>query len=190
MAREIIYQADVILEGVTPMLHHKCGSMEKKVQNAETDYSKEWRKTTYINDKGNVIIPSINIEAMLCAAGTGYKIGKSTMKKVVASGIDIDPFEPELFYNGKRITLDDIETNEWIFAASAVVQRARVVRVRTQIPIGWTVSFSVKVKNSLLKEDVLKDLVERAGYEAGIGDWRPQKNGKFGQFDVVKFDVS
>lgn len=192
MSREIIHEAKVKLEGSTFLLHHKCGIIEKKASSATTDYSEEWKKTTYVSKDGKVSIPSLNLEAMMRDASKGHKIAKMAMTKVMASGAEVSEFDVPLLFNNKQITLDDISKNEWLLSCAAVVQKQRIMRVRTAIPPGWSLCFTVKIFNPLLKEDIMKDLLERAGYEVGLMDWRPggSKPGKFGQFDLVGFEWS
>lgn len=193
MARELIYQAKVELEGLTPLLMHKCSNLEKTPTSPETDYSNEWRGTAYIaaDGKNNAICPAINIEAMLRDASKGQKIGKSPMTRLVPTGISVQEFEIDILSDGKTFTLDDIEKRNWIFRCPSVVQRKRIMRVRSCIPIGWTMNFTIDVTNSLLTKEIVKDLFVRSGYMAGLMDWRPgaPKPGKFGQFDLTKFEV-
>lgn len=192
MPKKIIYRANVILEGTTYLLHHKCGVIEKKASSSTTDYSEEWKKGTYINsESGNVAVSSLNLEAMMKDASRGHKISKTTLIKIMAAGVEVEQFDSDILFNGKPFTIKDIEKNEWLFSCAAVVQKQRIMRTRSSIPPGWTLNFTVKVYNPLLKKDILHDLFDRAGHEIGLMDWRPgsSKPGKFGQFELIEFKV-
>ena len=194
MPRNVIYSANVTIEGLTELLMHKCGNIGgngKVATSRETDYSEEWVETTYTNPEGHVCLPSMNLEAMLRDASKGQKIGKHFMSKLVPTGCMVREFEPVVTIKGKTITIDDIRKNGWIRAFPAVVVGKRVMRIRTSLPAGWRVSFTIDVISRMLTAEVMENLMETAGYSAGLCDWRPgaPKPGKFGQFEPVRFEV-
>jgi len=194
MARQTVFEAEVKIVGVTPLLMHKCGIIEKKATSSATDYSEEWMTTVYLDQsQEKVAIPSMNVEAMLRDASKGHKIGKNFMTKVVPTGIMVNEFEiPLLDEKSKPITIEKIQSNNWLFSCVAVVQKSRINRVRACLPPGWNMTFSISVLNPILKPEIVQDLLDRAGYEAGLCDWRPgaPKPGKFGQFEVEKFEIT
>lgn len=186
--REIIYRATATLEGITPLLMHKCGIIDNNnnIRTATTDYSEEWKKTVYKNADNVLIVPSINLEAMLLASSKGIKIGKNYLSKITSSGIYVDDFEHPIYVNNKIAEVQNIEENQWLFACSVVIGKQRVTRVRAAIPIGWTIKVNLSIINPLINHNILKGLIEKAGYEVGLMDWRPgsPKPGKFGQFQI------
>ena len=111
--RETIFKANVGLEGLTPMLHHACNGLGEQVAtDATTSYTEEWRKTLYQNSKGNLIVPERCLSACIRDAGKGMKIGKSSMPRLISSGVQIEEFEVEIRYPGKNgnvMTEKDIE---------------------------------------------------------------------------------
>ena len=193
MAREIIYSAKVEINGTSSMLMHKCGVIEAKNTSAATDYSSEWKETVYIDPlTDKVSIPAINVEAMLRDASKGQKIGKNFMTRIVPTGIMVKEFTiPVYDPNGKEISIEDIERKKWLWSCAVVIGKNRVSRTRSCLPVGWKMVFNINVVNPLLKTEIVKNLIERAGYEVGLCDWRPgaPKPGKFVQFELVKFDV-
>lgn len=187
----MLYSVTIGLEGITQLLQHKCGLIKTGGEKApDTDYSEEWKKTTYTNNDGFVVIPSLNIEAMMKDAAKSHKIGKLTMRQVIASGTAIKEWEPEVIVKGKKITIEDIESNGWRWSSAVVIKRDRVTRIRTCLPSGWQVYFTVNVYNRSITKDILGNLFKRAGYEQGLMDFRPgaKKPGKFGQFELIKFE--
>jgi len=191
---DVIFTAKIELTGSTPLLHNKidiASLSKKKVRNAETSYEDEWRRGTHINSNNEVIITDIILSAMLDNASKGEKIGKQTVRKLAASGVIINEDEINIMYNGKVITLDDIERNNWIFITPVRIKGNVVLKSRTMIPLGWTATFTCSVITSQIDKDTLKGLFESAGRIAGLLDWRPSspKPGKFGQFDVTKFRI-
>lgn len=189
MAKDIVYIANVTIEGVTPLLMHKMsisGLSNKSRRTAETDYSIEWKQAAYLNEQGHLVCPSSNIEAMLMNTCKSRKIGKHAESKFM-SQITVQEFEPAIHMNGNPITLDIIEENKWIDVRSVVIKRNRVARNRICIPAGWKLQFNLVVKTPMMPPDEIRDLIETAGELVGLMDYRPEKKGKFGQFELIKF---
>ncbi len=60
---------------------------------------------------------------------------------------------------------------------------------RPRIP-HWELAFTVKFDDKRGYDETTVDkLVEAAGRQVGLGDWRPAKRGRFGRFIVVKKEV-
>jgi len=188
MAKDIVYTANVTIEGVTPLLMHKMSvaGLSKKPRTAETDYSGEWKSTAYLNERGHLVCPSANIESMMIGASKGRKIGKHAESKFMAQ-VTIQEFEPTIHVNGNPVTLDMIAENNWIDIRSVVIKKDRVARSRICIPVGWELKFTLVVKTPMLPAEEMRDLLETAGELVGLMDYRPEKKGKFGQFEITKF---
>jgi hypothetical protein len=48
----------------------------------------------------------------------------------------------------------------------------------------WYVALPVEFDADVISADQLYNLVQRAGFGVGVGEWRPQKNGQYGRFEV------
>ena len=48
----------------------------------------------------------------------------------------------------------------------------------------WSVEISMQVDADLLTRDDIVNLVNRAGFGIGLCDWRPEKGGEYGRFEV------
>lgn len=59
------------------------------------------------------------------------------------------------------------------------------IRTRACLP-EWACEITVRYVRSLVKEQTIMNLLSAAGQICGIGDWRPQKGGSFGNFDIVE----
>lgn len=70
------------------------------------------------------------------------------------------------------------------FTVGVVVQRSRILRTRARFE-KWGVTFTVEVDDELVDREQLLTWLEIAGRRVGFGDWRPQKSGHFGRFDVT-----
>lgn len=50
----------------------------------------------------------------------------------------------------------------------------------------WRAQLEIQFVSSLLSLDSLASLIEAAGMGVGIGEWRPEKKGEFGTFEIDK----
>lgn len=49
----------------------------------------------------------------------------------------------------------------------------------------WAVEFPVRYNASVITPEQIINLFNNAGFSVGICEWRPQKNGQYGMFEVV-----
>ena len=57
------------------------------------------------------------------------------------------------------------------------------VRYRGQF-VEWTAKVPVQVNTAALSIEQLANLFVLAGFAVGVGEWRPEKNGQYGRFEV------
>jgi len=176
-------QYKVEINGTTPLLQNKpeeYGFDEQWVEKlASTDWEKDAIKKLYIDSEGVIYQPSNHIERALIEAGKKIKLkgrGKATYSKLFGSMVSIVEFElPH--------KIKDYE----IFKALVVIPstKGRVMRYRPMFK-NWKLDFTVEFEDEI-PQDVIKEALEIAGKYVGIGDWRPEKKGKFGKFQVTSF---
>ena len=171
------------ITGITPLLQNKpeqYGFDEQWVEKkASTDWEKEALQKLYIDSNKNIYQPSTHIERALIEAGKKIRVkgqGKATYSKLFGSMVSVEEYE----------ILHIIPKYE-IHKSLAVIPstKGRVVRYR---PIfkEWKLKFHLLFEDEI-SVDVIKEALEIAGKYSGIGDWRPEKKGKFGKFQVTSF---
>lgn len=57
------------------------------------------------------------------------------------------------------------------------------IRFRGQVE-KWELEFIVEYDADLLSAEQVLNLIQRAGFSQGLGEWRPEKNGDYGTFEV------
>lgn len=138
---------------------------------------------SYYNLNGNLkhYIPSEHLEQSMIGAGTAFKskVGASrkSMTYIVASMFSVTPLQIE------------IPPYDTIDRRSAVNKniKGRVIVIRPK----WeklSFSFNLNVEDDTITERTVKEILEHAGRFVGIGSYRPTNKGKFGKFEVVKFN--
>lgn len=58
------------------------------------------------------------------------------------------------------------------------------IRFRGEFPAGWKVKLSVRYNANAISPAQIMQLFNTAGFSIGVGDWRPQKDGSHGMFEV------
>ncbi len=130
----------------------------------------------YLDGHGKVYIPCEYIYGALNRAASSFKLRGKSAKNQVAGRV--------------RILEDCIPLNyerEEIDIRPVVVQRARIPRVRPKF-INWSAEFTFEIREGMTSE-IVKQILEEAGISHGIGDFRPNKGGRFGTFTITKFET-
>ena len=173
----------VTIKGITPLLMHRfavTGAEDaSKLRTGVPDWEKAAELAKYADEKGHLYQPAEHIERTLAEAAKNFKItGRrgATYSKLVGSTVDVEPFAVP--HKIQKSVVD---------SRPVVVQKARVIRYRPRLD-DWELDFNIRLHDDQLQTEVIKQILDYAGLYVGIGDYRPQKKGKFGKFMVIRFD--
>jgi len=143
---------------------------------AKIEDEDSWKNLIY-KDKDGIYIPSKQIRESLVNGGKGIKKKPyGSFKEIVQSYFII---LPEKIYIGKQKP-DFINES---FPSRADGQRVRLLH--PAFKEGLEISFELKITNDEIDESTIKLILEKAGYEKGIGAWRA---GGHGRFELIKFE--
>ena len=171
----------VELEGLTPLLMNSPKAMLLDKSDAvrttkKYDHKVEAEKVAYRTDKGELYVPAEAIKGCLINAASYKKVGKYSLKPIIAGAVRIEPKQIGL---GTKVYDIDLRT--------VVIQHARVVKARPTLK-SWKVSFEILYNEELITDhNVIRACLEEGGQRIGLLDFRPQKMGEFGQFIVKKW---
>ena len=163
------------IKGITPLLMNKPAEYGFDEQWVEKKASEDWEKEAlqklYMNSEGKIYQPSTHIERALIEAGKKIKVkgqGKATYSKIFGSQLSIEEFE--LLHKKDKYE---------IFKILVVIPstKGRIMRYR-QMFKEWELEFHVLFDEEI-PQTVVKESLEIAGRNVGIGDWRPEKKGKY-----------
>lgn len=104
---------------------------------------------------------------------------------IARAGLTFDSLQYRLDYEGPR-DIDGLWNggdSKYVSREAVRNQAARIMRTRPMFP-DWAVSFNVEFDTRDLDANLFAEILVRAGTKTGIGDWRPQKLGPYGTFDV------
>lgn len=174
----------VQIRGIAPLIHNRypldaVSITKKKPRGTIFNPTEEVQKCFYRDLNGKIYQPADHIEGALIKIGSSKTIpgrGKTTYKDMMKTNIMVLPVEIP-FPNGEKFITD--------------VRLGVIPATRGRVPIArplwedWAFNFTLRVfDETLIEGDTVKELLEMAGREKGIGTYRP----KYGRFEVTKFD--
>jgi len=174
-----VYKVKIV--GIKPLLMNKPNlttTEGKKRRRSEIpDPESEAKSRLYLDKKGNIVIPSLNVKACIRSAGRNYKVPqrKATYASMIRAGLDIEPspYIP-LIHDSWEIDIRPV-----------VVQGNRILRARPRFD-KWALEFRIINRDpTILHRDMVKQILEDAGKYYGLGDYRPE----FGLFKVEMFKI-
>ncbi len=175
---------NVTIQGITPLLMNRpsalIGDISKDKKPFENNPKGEAGSRLYTNPKGKLYQPSTHIKGALVEAGKHKKVvgkGKATYSKIVGYAIEIEPFEIEH------------KKQKWeVFSILAVNPNTKGRNLLHRPMLReWDLDFNITFDESEVQESIMKELLDIAGRIAGLGDWRPQKKGSYGKFQVTSW---
>ena len=171
----------VKIQGSSPYLMHKFSGKDEKVGGTPgvQDWKEEVSRALYKNGEGKLFVPSSQIHGCLIEAGKQMRVvgkGKSTYSKLFGAFCLVEPMEV-------IISPQKFDTDE----RSVVIQKSRVIRYRPKWE-KWSLEFDVVSHEEGISGEAIKQGLEQGGKYSGIGDYRPQKKGPFGRFEVIHFE--
>jgi hypothetical protein len=179
-------QIRVTVRGLTPYLMNSITSMEASSSAARQlnyDRDQEALKRLYwTEDKSSLAIPGVAFYRSLIRAGANYTVkGKLKMSAAMVGCVAITPeFLP---LNTIKYAID---------TQSVLVQKARVIRHRPKI-WPWEVTFELHFRDEWIPVPIMAkigpEVIKTAGVLVGVGDFRPEKKGQFGQYHLIRFEL-
>ena len=171
--------------GISPLIQHQWGEKAlemmrdkhagKKTKNRDVrDPKAEGMAAMYVTDEGLPGAPAMAIKtAIITAAHKDIGIEKTLVRKALFI----------VTADSKRILPMDCDEPEIREDTVRVGQGSADLRYRPYFH-RWAVDVCWEIDAELLQVNDLLNLIDRAGFGVGIGEWRPEKGGEFGRFQV------
>ena len=138
----------------------------------------ECQRSLYLGPDGKPALPEAALRALIEAGARKMRQGLLVREGLLVESVT---FEYDVARYGA--TIEELRTSSQ-FVALVVVQRQRIVRTRAKFDCPWSVVGVADVDPELVDEEKLTAWLAIAGRRVGLGDWRPEKSGSFGRFDV------
>ena len=140
----------------------------------------ECQRSLYLGDDGKPTLPEAALRAVIEAGARKIKQGplvrEGLMIESAAFGYDVERYGEDL---------EKLRTTAQ-FVVPVVVSRQRILRTRAKFDCPWSVAGIADIDPELVDEEKLTAWLALAGRRVGLGDWRPEKSGHYGRFDVKK----
>ena len=196
-----MYQLRVTIKGTSPLImHNGTAGLDKRSaynkEKAEITAKKGANRTEadderlrllecltsfWLDDDGAPTIPHAALRAVIENGARKLKQGPQ-----VREGLIVDSIERFVHDKGMGESLEAI-ADAAEFTVPVVVQRNRIERTRVKFD-KWECTFVVDVDPELVDAEQLTTWLDIAGRRVGLGDWRPQKSGHYGRFQVESIE--
>lgn len=179
----------VALQSTTPLIMHAWSTKAKEMMRSKQqqgtktknralrDPESEAKEATYTTVDGQVGVPAMAVKnAIISAAHKDIGIEKTLVRKALflrcSDGNMVIPFqdcsEPTIREDMVRVGAGSAD-----------------MRYRPQFD-QWSASVEFEIDGELLQPKDVLTLVGRAGFGVGICEWRPEKGGEYGRFEIDK----
>lgn len=180
------------IQGISPFIQHKWSKKAEqemrdkhagvRVKNREIrDPEQEFRDAAYVCEDGRFGFPAGGIKA--CLIGAAHKdIGLE--KTLLRKSLFIIPDDP-------INNLIALETDDPLMREDTVRVGAGSTDLRYRPEFrNWSMILNFEFDAQALTQPTILNLVQRAGFGVGLGEWRPEKGGENGRFEVdVNFET-
>ena len=171
------------LVGTSPLIVHKWSEkakkqmLDKQMQRASQgkaakDPEQDYRESLYVRDDGSYGFPAVAFKAAAVRAGTYCDMKMVFLRGAFHVEGDLVKIEgePEPREDMVRVGMGTAD-----------------IRYRPEFP-KWATELRITYNSRALSSEQIVNLFEIAGFAVGVGEWRPEKNGQFGRFEVEALD--
>ena len=190
MSKEL-NRISVTIEGVTPLICNRFtdAAAERATSGKSTSNSAIDRGTPmeqaegklYRDEGGNLVIPIPNLFRCFIDGGKFFKSGRSKVttqkSSILAAAMDF----------GADVTIKIEHKEAWTVDTRPVRIPATGGRILCHRPMfhDWALSFEMVIDTSIISTKLMREIVDAAGRQIGLGDFRPDCKGPFGRFVVT-----
>lgn len=182
----------VVIEGVSPLLQNRftdeaqlaaTAGSRSSISNDRVPALEQAEKKLYTAEDGSIVVPQPNLYRCFIDAGKFVKVGKSkvTTQKtsILSAAMQIDPL------------LIPVESDSgWKVDTRPVRIPATGGRILCHRPCfdHWQLRFRVDLDESIISRNLFREIVDIAGRQIGLGDYRPDCKGPYGRFKVTQWE--
>ena len=163
---------------------------KEKSESWEEHEMRIWKNKAHYNTKGEVICPNTWIRKALIASQNqnanpirpaNSRKATDTLRTYFVAGIMVD--DAVMTLKNKPVTEKDLTPFKKMVSPQG---KGKVLCIRPMIPAGWEVKTEIMILDDMIRPEQIYECLSWAGRFNGFGDWRPQKGGVFGIYDVDK----
>lgn len=181
----------VKIKGCTPLLQHRfneAAEIPRPTRGVLVNYGtprEQAEKVCYRDKHGKFYFPGGAIGRLIREAGSNHKMKgtrKSAKYVVPAAVLVMDDSVTICNGNGKPASDFEVDSRPVVIPST----KGRVMRHRPRFD-EWSATFTLRINDLILPIDFVQTLLTEGGQQIGIGDFRPEKGGPFGTFQIVSW---
>ena len=139
----------------------------------------ECQRSLYLGADGRPTLPEAALRKMIEISARKTRKGTLVREGLIVESV-------RFHYNVKRYGKDVEKLSRSTQFTVPVVVNKRILRTRARFDCPWSVVGIADVDPELVDKDKLTAWLATGGRRVGLGDWRPEKSGHYGRFDVEK----
>ena len=185
----IMHNGQAGLDTKSPQNREKLEITRKKASNrtdADLDRLEELETeiSLWLDRDGKPTIPGTAVRACIEKAARSMKQGPKVREGMVVDSVVAFNYDTDRY----GTTIEELcQTTRR--KDPVVVQRSRIIRTRAEFETPWGLIFRLDCDDELIDQDDLSTWLKIAGGRVGLGDWRPEKSGIHGKFEVETIKV-
>ncbi len=143
-------------------------------------------RVCYRDKEGRFYFPGTAICRLLREAGSSRKMkgSRKSVKFIVPCAVTILE-DAVLLRNGDGGLIPNFEVDSRPVVIPAT--KGRIMKHRPRFDC-WSAEFTLRINETLLPVAFVQTLLNEGGQQLGIGDFRPEKGGPFGTFNVIAWN--
>lgn len=180
----------VKIEGISPLLFNRFKESSEMPptmrKNTKKDYGTprvQAEATAYKDDNGKLWMPSSWVKGAMQTIASDYTLPSSRKSVKSVLGGCVRPSEEKLYFL-EKYTIKNIEVD----SRPVVIQRARVMKHRARLET-WSIECFLEIEDDILPIENVHEILGAAGRRSGFGDFRPQKGGQYGRYQIVGWEI-
>jgi len=150
------------------------------------DPREEATKHAYIAKDGTYYINGFSIPGAMGNAGANHKAkgSRKSLRFIVPSAVRMTSDTITILNGAGPAKSFEVDSRPVTIPAT----KGRIMRHRPRFD-QWGLKFDLVINDDLLSVDMAQQLLQEAGQQIGIGDFRPEKRGPFGCFLVSSWKL-
>lgn len=181
------------IHGLSALLMHRWSeeseveAATRTVHIAARDPRTEAEKVCYRRPDGTLYLPGPALAKMLSNAGSNHKQrgSRRSMRFIVPAAILVLGDDISLLDdNGEPLTHFEVDSRPVVIPST----KGRIMRHRPRLN-QWACEVPLQVDETLIEASLALQLLQEGGSRHGVGDFRPEKTGQFGRFEVVSWKL-
>ena len=131
----------------------------------------------YLDEGGAPTLPEAAFRSNIEAAARTLRQGPQVREGLVVEAVEVFDYDRGLGSSAEELA------RSVQFTVGVRVGQGRVLRTRARFD-EWAATIRVDVDPELVDREQLLTWLDIGGRRLGVGDWRPQKSGQYGRFEV------